>query len=85
MCITCITKWHHYIRILGPVSRLPHQCRHYILMNVHRTARVWKNFQFAYELVGHTQSVWAVVAIEPDQFLTGEFGVRLLTYVLTMN
>ena len=54
-------------------------------MNVHRTARVWKNFQFAYELVGHTQSVWAVVAIEPDQFLTGEFGVRLLTYVLTMN
>ncbi|KAI0761444.1 phospholipase A-2-activating protein [Irpex lacteus] len=36
-----------------------------------QTARVWKQFQFAYELVGHAQSVWAVIALENDQFLTG--------------
>lgn len=39
-----------------------------------RTARVWKKFQSAYELTGHAQSVWAVVAIDSDQFLTGEYA-----------
>ncbi|KAF8643795.1 hypothetical protein AX16_008814 [Volvariella volvacea WC 439] len=36
-----------------------------------RIAKVWKNFQLAYDLKGHQQSVWAVLAIEEDQFLTG--------------
>jgi hypothetical protein len=36
-----------------------------------RTAKVWTKFQLVYDLVGHTQSVWAVVSIEGDQYLTG--------------
>ena len=36
-----------------------------------RTARVWRNFQLAYELKGHQQSVWAVLAIEEQHVLTG--------------
>ena len=36
-----------------------------------RTAKVWTNFQLVHDLVGHTQSVWAVVSIEGDQYLTG--------------
>jgi hypothetical protein len=43
-----------------------------------RTARVWKNYKPAYELRGHTQAVWAVVAIDDDQFLTG-------THILKQN
>ncbi|KAL0565642.1 WD repeat protein Lub1 [Marasmius crinis-equi] len=35
-----------------------------------RTAKVWKNFQLAYELKGHEQSVWAVLAVDEDQVLT---------------
>jgi hypothetical protein len=36
-----------------------------------RTAKVWKNFTLAYDLKGHGQSVWAVVAIDEERFLTG--------------
>ena len=36
-----------------------------------RTAKVWKNFILAYELKGHQQSVWAVLGVDEDQFLTG--------------
>ncbi|KAF8623553.1 hypothetical protein AX15_006324 [Amanita polypyramis BW_CC] len=36
-----------------------------------KTAKVWKNFQLAYDLRGHQQSVWAVVAVDEDRFLTG--------------
>ncbi|KIK61833.1 hypothetical protein GYMLUDRAFT_165567 [Collybiopsis luxurians FD-317 M1] len=36
-----------------------------------RTAKVWKNFNLAYELKGHEQSVWAVLAVDEDQVLTG--------------
>jgi hypothetical protein len=36
-----------------------------------RTAKVWKNFNLAYELKGHEQSVWAVLAIDEEQTLTG--------------
>ncbi|ESK90187.1 phospholipase a-2-activating protein [Moniliophthora roreri MCA 2997] len=36
-----------------------------------RTAKVWKNFNLAYELKGHEQSVWAVLAIDDEQVLTG--------------
>ena len=37
-----------------------------------RTAKVWKNFNLAYDLKGHQQSVWAVLGVEEDQFLTGK-------------
>lgn len=43
-----------------------------------RTARVWKNFNSVYELKGHTQAVWAVVAIDDEQFLTGIFRQAML-------
>lgn len=36
-----------------------------------RTAKIWTNFQLVCDLVGHTQSVWAVLSIEGDQYLTG--------------
>ncbi|KAJ3542307.1 hypothetical protein NM688_g5983 [Phlebia brevispora] len=36
-----------------------------------QTARVWKNFELAWELTGHTQSVWTVLAVGTDTFLTG--------------
>ena len=36
-----------------------------------RTAKVWTNFQLVCDLVGHTQSVWAVVSIDGGQYLTG--------------
>jgi phospholipase A-2-activating protein len=36
-----------------------------------RTAKVWANFQLVQDLVGHTQSVWAVVAMEGGECLTG--------------
>lgn len=34
---------------------------------------MWKEFQQAYVLEGHTASVWAVLAIEDDLILTGWF------------
>ncbi|KAH9996848.1 phospholipase A-2-activating protein [Russula vinacea] len=36
-----------------------------------KTAKVWTNFQLVNDLVGHTQSVWAVLSIEGDGYLTG--------------
>jgi hypothetical protein len=36
-----------------------------------RTARVWQDFQPAFELIGHEQAVWAVVTINSLMFLTG--------------
>ncbi|EEB86705.1 hypothetical protein MPER_16240, partial [Moniliophthora perniciosa FA553] len=45
-------------------------CR-WTLLQVSRTAKVWKNFNLAYELKGHEQSVWAVLAIDDKQVLTG--------------
>lgn len=36
-----------------------------------RTAKVWKDFKLLYDLAGHQQSVWAVLAINSEQFLTG--------------
>jgi phospholipase A-2-activating protein len=37
----------------------------------HSTARVWKNFQQVHELRGHSHSVWAVLAVDEGQTLTG--------------
>ncbi|KAL6305276.1 phospholipase A-2-activating protein [Sparassis latifolia] len=36
-----------------------------------RTAKVWRDFQLAFDLKGHQQSVWAVLAVDGRQFLTG--------------
>lgn len=37
-----------------------------------RTARVWKNWECVAILAGHTQAVWAVLALTDDLVLTGE-------------
>jgi hypothetical protein len=60
-----------YLWILGQVGVVHHQICDISFNFVPRTARVWKNFNSTYELRGHTQAVWAVVAIDDDQFLTG--------------
>ena len=39
---------------------------------ISRTAKVWQNFQLSFELRGHEQSVWAVLAVDEETFLTGE-------------
>lgn len=36
-----------------------------------RTAKVWKNYTLVFDLKAHQQSVWAVLVIEDDHFLTG--------------
>ena len=46
-------------------------CTTLIVRLVQRTAKVWKDFQLLYDLVGHQQSVWTVLAIDGGQFLTG--------------
>ena len=38
---------------------------------VYRTAKVWKKYSLLYDLKGHGQSVWAVLAVDENQFLTG--------------
>ena len=35
------------------------------------TAKVWKNFKLVFDLKGHERSVWAVLALGGDQYLTG--------------
>lgn len=37
----------------------------------YRTAKIWKKFECVYDLIGHSASVWAVLALEDDQYLTG--------------
>ena len=43
-----------------------------------RTAKVWKNFALQYDLKGHQQSVWSVLAINAKEFLTGKLHVNRL-------
>lgn len=43
-----------------------------------RTAKVWKDFKLLYDLTGHQQSVWAVLAINSEEFLTGSSPDKLL-------
>ena len=61
-----------YLGFLGQVSasRVAAHCSR---SRVRRTAKVWKDFQLLYDLVGHQQSVWTVLAIDGSQFLTGPF------------
>ena len=35
------------------------------------TARVWKNWECVYTLKGHERAVWAVLALDHDEYLTG--------------
>lgn len=37
-----------------------------------RTARIWKDWECVAILAGHTQAVWAVLALTDDLVLTGE-------------
>jgi phospholipase A-2-activating protein len=37
-----------------------------------RTARIWENFSFGYELRGHEQAVWTVAPISRGSVLTGK-------------
>ena len=39
---------------------------------LHSTAKVWKDFKLAYDLTGHTLSVLTVVAIDGEEFITGQ-------------
>lgn len=41
-------------------------------LTLDRTAKVWVNFQLTFDLKGHQQSVWAVKAVDEEQFLTGK-------------
>lgn len=45
------------------------------------TAKVWKNFQLAHDLKGHQYSVWAVLALDESQYLTGTFDNVCLQYL----
>ena len=49
-----------------------------------RTAKVWKAYRLVYELTGHTQSVWAVLALEADQYLTGMSAICQETLFVIM-
>jgi phospholipase A-2-activating protein len=35
------------------------------------TARVWKGWECVYTLTGHDRAVWAVLALDNDEYLTG--------------
>ena len=39
---------------------------------LHSTAKVWKDFKLAFDLKGHAQSVLTVVAIDGEEFITGQ-------------
>jgi len=39
---------------------------------LHSTAKVWKDFKLAYNLKGHSQSVLTVVALDGEEFITGQ-------------
>lgn len=41
------------------------------------TAKVWKDFQLVYDLKGHEGAVWAVLVLDNDQYLTGEFASNI--------
>lgn len=46
------------------------------------TAKVWINFQPAYELKGHQQSVLAVIAADEEQVLT---GISMMNWLKHLN
>jgi phospholipase A-2-activating protein len=37
-----------------------------------RTTKIWKNWQEACTLEGHSHAVWAVLAVDDDLIFTGE-------------
>jgi len=44
---------------------------------LHSTAKVWKDFKLAYNLAGHASSVLTVVAIDGEEFITGQNAMRV--------
>src|ERR1700738_3813105 len=60
----CRRRRNGHFRELGQVSRSNFQANN-------STARVWKNWECVYTLKGHESSVWAVLALPNDEYLTG--------------
>jgi len=57
------------------MGRVRHQRRGAVEVTqyqLHSTAKVWKDFKLAYDLKGHAQSVLTVVAIDGEEFITGQ-------------
>jgi WD40 repeat protein len=50
-----------------------------------RTARIWKNWECIAILAGHTQAVWAVLALTDDLVLTGEHSRFVLVVVSVLK
>jgi hypothetical protein len=77
--VGCCPNWEHFdFRLVGPVSLVlevgslgSSHASLSLPCAIFRVAKVWKNFQLAYDLRGHQQSVWAVLLLEDDHFLTG--------------
>ena len=59
-------SWDKWVPLPSVHSRSTHPTH-----SSRRTAKVWANFQLVNDLVGHTQPVWAVVALQGDEYLTG--------------
>ena len=72
----CVGRWcgrNNYFRKLG-------QAWPFLLDNAdNSTARVWKNWQCVYTLKGHERAVWAVLALQNDEYLTGYRSISNLT------
>lgn len=54
-----------------------HRCNSVWVTLGNSKAIVWKEFQQAHVLEGHTASVWAVLAIEDDLILTGLLSLSM--------
>lgn len=39
-----------------------------------RTAKIWKSWKEAYTLSGHSQAVWAVLAVNDNLVFTGNYN-----------
>jgi hypothetical protein len=83
LCFTRRGGWYHHFRVMGQVRASPsHSPSTKLTLPLRRTAKVWTNFQLVNDLVGHTQSVWAVLSIEGDGYLT---GALLLTFHISVS
>jgi len=50
---------------------------------LHSTAKVWKDFKLAFDLRGHESSVLTVVAIDGEEFITGQNALCVACLHLT--
>jgi hypothetical protein len=49
------------------------------------TARVWKDWECAYTLKGHDRAVWAVLALDNDEYLTGNANPRETILIVSIR